>query len=818
MWYQTGTVTTVNGSASVVGVGTAWLGQVSAGDLFTIDRVAFYKVAMVGGDGSLALTTPYGGASAEDQVYGIVLNGEAAATGLLSAAATLLTPADRVTSVFGRVGAVVAQPGDYAAAQVAVAPDSPLNAVDVQGALDELSAEKAPLLSPGFSGVPTAPTPEAGDSSAKLATTAFVKAQGYITADGAPVLSVAGKTGVVTLDVADVSGAAPLASPALTGAPTAPTAAASDNSTTLATTAFVKTQTLNDLAAPTGALSINGQRLTDVADPSADQDAATKAYVDSVAQGLDAKASVRAATTGDIALSGPQTVDGVVLAAGDRALVKNQTNRAENGIYVVAAGAWVRSADANSWDELVSAYVFVEDGTVNANAGFTCTVQSGGTLGTTPVTWVQFSGAGQVIAGAGLLKDGNTLSVDTSVIAALASPAFSGTPTAPTAGATDNSTQLATTAFVKTQGYITAVQAPVLSVAGKTGVVTLDVTDIAGAAPLASPALVGIPTAPTAAAGNNTTQVATTAFVKVQGYITAAQAPVLSVAGRTGAVTLAVADVTGAAPLASPALTGAPTAPTAAAATNTTQVATTAFVKAQGYITAAQAPVLSVAGKTGVVTLAVADVAGAAPLASPTLTGSPTAPTAAIGDNSMAIATTAFVKAQGYITASGAPVLSVAGKTGVVTLLVGDVAGAAPLASPTLTGSPTAPTAAIGDNSTAIATTAFVKSQNYVTPAQLTAAGGIAWNVRSATFAAVPGNGYFVDTSAAPVTVTLPASPALGDQVRMVDAASTFGTNNLTVGRNGQLIMGLNEDMTVSTTYASVQLIFAGASYGWRLI
>ncbi|MFX8370071.1 hypothetical protein ABTL62_19640, partial [Acinetobacter baumannii] len=83
---------------------------------------------------------------------------------------------------------------------------------------------------------------------------------------------------------------------------------------------------------------------------------------------------------------------------------------------------WSRSADADTWNELVSAYVFVEDGAVNANAGFTCTVKAGGTIGVTPVTWVQFSGAGQVIAGTGLLKDGNTLSVDTSVIAVLASP------------------------------------------------------------------------------------------------------------------------------------------------------------------------------------------------------------------------------------------------------------------------------------------------------------------------------------------------------------------------------------------------------------
>lgn len=130
------------------------------------------------------------------------------------------------------------------------------------------------------------------------------------------------------------------------------------------------------------------------ADPSADQDAATKAYVDSVAQGLDVKLSAVVATTGNITLSGTQTIDGIALVANDRVLVKNQTAPAENGIYLVAAGAWTRAADANAWDKLRSAFVFVENGTANADTGWVCTVDAGGTLGTTAVSWAQFSGAG----------------------------------------------------------------------------------------------------------------------------------------------------------------------------------------------------------------------------------------------------------------------------------------------------------------------------------------------------------------------------------------------------------------------------------------
>ncbi|CAB4136480.1 hypothetical protein UFOVP312_1, partial [uncultured Caudovirales phage] len=165
-----------------------------------------------------------------------------------------------------------------------------------------------------------------------------------------------------------------------------------------------------------GSLDMNsatGSTITGLSTPTADSDAANKAYVDSVAQGIDAKASCLAATTANITLSGTQTIDGVAVTAGQRVLVKNQSSAAQNGIYVAAAGAWARSTDADTWNELVSAYTFIEQGTDNGNNGYICTVQSGGTLGTTPVTWVQFSGAGQINAGAGLTKVGNTLDVGT---------------------------------------------------------------------------------------------------------------------------------------------------------------------------------------------------------------------------------------------------------------------------------------------------------------------------------------------------------------------------------------------------------------------
>jgi hypothetical protein len=136
-------------------------------------------------------------------------------------------------------------------------------------------------------------------------------------------------------------------------------------------------------------------------DPTQDLHAATKRYVDSIAQGLDPKASVKVATTANIGLSGSMTIDGVAVDAGDRVLVKDQTTASQNGIYVVGAGAWSRAADMDSWTEVPGAFVFVEQGTANADRGFVCTADQGGTIGSTAVSWVQFAGVGSVTSGSG---------------------------------------------------------------------------------------------------------------------------------------------------------------------------------------------------------------------------------------------------------------------------------------------------------------------------------------------------------------------------------------------------------------------------------
>jgi uncharacterized cupin superfamily protein len=161
-----------------------------------------------------------------------------------------------------------------------------------------------------------------------------------------------------------------------------------------------------------GDLALGGNKITGLGNPTADQEAATKVYVDSVAQGLDLKGSVRAATTANISLSGEQTVDGVSLVSGDRILVKDQSDETTNGIYVVAGGSWSRSVDADENSEVTSGlYTFAEEGTINANSGWVLTTADPITLGSSQLDFTQFSGAGQITAGAGLTKSANTLNV-----------------------------------------------------------------------------------------------------------------------------------------------------------------------------------------------------------------------------------------------------------------------------------------------------------------------------------------------------------------------------------------------------------------------
>lgn len=162
----------------------------------------------------------------------------------------------------------------------------------------------------------------------------------------------------------------------------------------------------------TGNLDLGNNRIINLPSPVDPSDAATKEYVDSVATGLDVKESVRVATTGNITLTSVTSIDGITLADGDRVLVKNQTTGSENGIYTytLSTTTLARSSDADTGTELnAGVFVFVEEGTVNADNGFVLVTDNPVTIGTTSLSFEQFSGAGQIIAGAGIQKNGNEL-------------------------------------------------------------------------------------------------------------------------------------------------------------------------------------------------------------------------------------------------------------------------------------------------------------------------------------------------------------------------------------------------------------------------
>ena len=199
----------------------------------------------------------------------------------------------------------------------------------------------------------------------------------------------------------------------------------------------------------TGDLPAGGHKITGLGTPTATGDAATKGYVDGVAAGISPKASVRMATTGPLpactyangtagvgatltanANGAAPTVDGATPALNDRILVKDEATGANLGIYTWtslggASSTWqlTRATDANTPAELAGAFVFVELGTVNAGSGWVLPLDSSLVIGTTALTWTQFSGAGEITAGTNLSKSGNTLSV-------VAAPTFSGTVTA----------------------------------------------------------------------------------------------------------------------------------------------------------------------------------------------------------------------------------------------------------------------------------------------------------------------------------------------------------------------------------------------------
>lgn len=301
---------------------------------------------------------------------------------------------------------------------------SVIEAIAGSGAFATLTSNQTVSGNKTFTGLVLVPTVAISDSSTTAASTAFIKSQGYLTSN--EVITVSGDasgsgTTALTLTLANtgvVAGTYSKVTVDSKGRVTLGTDLTASDIPALTSSKItdfdtqVRVSRLDQLAAPAATIDFNAQRITGLADPQTAQDAATKAYVDVTRQGLAVKDAVRAATTTNITLSGSQTVDGIVLVDGDRVLVKDQSLAAENGLYVVVSGAWIRAQDADDTTELVGGdFVFVQEGTTQADSGWVCTTNGVVVLGTTALNFTQFSGAGSVTAGTGLTKVGNVLNI-----------------------------------------------------------------------------------------------------------------------------------------------------------------------------------------------------------------------------------------------------------------------------------------------------------------------------------------------------------------------------------------------------------------------
>jgi hypothetical protein len=665
------------------------------------------------------------------------------------------------------------------------------------------------LDSPRFTGTPTAPTPTAGDSSTTLATTEFVSDAindynlpiattnslgGVIIENGltvdvhgnlsANMLSFEGRVGAIVLQSNDLivpyvegsenpdQGAFLLPSPRFLGTPTAVTPAAGDNSTALATTAFVQTT-----LAQSGVLSFNN-RTGAVTFTAADLTAVGGAF-------LNSPAFVGAPTAPTPSLSDSSTA--IATTAFVQTLLSGNSQGGGSGqptgfapLYSPAfAGNPTAPTPANSDDSTAIATTAFVQGLIASSGVATFNGRNGTvTLEASDLVVPFVEGVSNPDAG-GFLLD---------------SPRFTGVPTADTATLGTSTSQLATTSFVQAAvsnafcptattttlgGVIVGngltvtgngtLNAKVTSVAGRIGDVTLSVADVTGAAPLAGPAFTGVPTAPTAASGDSTTTLATTAFVQTAingsstvnigttgtdatgGGIpaTASGMPIIELVGNlqqdttvslpssgrwsifnatSGAFSVTLSTGTGptldlpqGATVEVIALGGVYLAnqmgTTRPGNDSTKFLATTEYVS--NAIGQFSSGVASFNTRTGAIVLSSADVSGVggAMLASPAFTGIPTAPTAAFGNNTNQLATTAFVTSNFAPlispALSGAPTAPDIGSqngtsSGIVTVNYAN-GTFAPLISPALTGAPTSPTPSLGDSSTKIATTAFVE-------------------------------------------------------------------------------------------------------------
>lgn len=264
----------------------------------------------------------------------------------------------------------------------------------------------------------------AAGTSAQILLNNSTPAPTWTTVSGDVTISNTGVTNIASGAIvnADINASAAIA---LSKLATDPLARANHTGTQTSSTisdlaATVKAYRLDEFANPTASVSLNSQKITNLADGTSAGDAVNLGQLQSIQAGLDPHGSVRVATTTNITtstdLNSGDVIDGVTLANGDRVLVKDQSTKSQNGIWVVAASP-SRATDADAAGELSGgSYVFVEEGTANADTGWVITTNGSITPGTTAHDWAIFSRAGALTGGTGITVSGNTISIDTAVV------------------------------------------------------------------------------------------------------------------------------------------------------------------------------------------------------------------------------------------------------------------------------------------------------------------------------------------------------------------------------------------------------------------
>ena len=634
-----------------------------------------------------------------------------------------------------------------------------------------------------------------------------------------------------TLSGYGITDAAPLASPGLTGTPTAPTAALNTNTTQIATTAFVNT-TVED--------SIETSNTVYFQDNAPTFSVFDEIWLDTNAGGLykiiasastaplDSSMVASNSTTITIPAAGAsdtRLVLGTGLPSGSvsfntaifiESFSSTGSNTPTLGVVTYADNtqATVNSnsisrATGNALDTKIKSFTFTSEGTSNSSSSHITLTVSGHPVWTLQDSDVQAKVDAVIDSAPGALNTLNELAAalgddanfSTTVTnslatkAPLASPALSGTPTAPTAAASTNTTQIATTAFVQTN-LADKIALTNLSVTSNSasGSGALTYNNSSGAFSFTPPDLSSFLTSvafssltgkPTTIAGYGITDALTTganADIGSNDFITTGKVYFANMFANLAALPSATTyhgmfahvHATGAAYFAH--------------GGNWVRLANQSEVFSGVFADLTSKPT----------TLAGYGITDAAPLASPALTGTPTAPTASYSTNTTQIATTAFVQSALSGFSSGANV---------------SVSSSAP-------GSPSAGDLWFDDDALVLYVYYADGSSNQWVQTNPSSGGSVStsetYKEKTSNYVALAGEKLIVDTSSA-VTITLPATATIGDEIRIIDGTGNAATNNITIARNGHKIEGATSNLTIDLNRAAFGLVYYNTAQGWLL-